>query len=79
MNPHLQLAPEILPVESSPLAEESLIRVVLADDHALMRRSLRLVLEGDETIAVVAEAEDLATVERNVRRHHPRVHGVNAV
>lgn len=34
------------------------IGVLLADDHAMVRRGLRLVLEGEEDIAVVAEAGD---------------------
>ena len=41
--------------------------VVLADDHALMRRSLRLLLEGEEDVEVIAEAGDLATVVRERR------------
>lgn len=34
------------------------IRVVLADNHAAMRRSLRLLLEREEDLMVVAEADD---------------------
>lgn len=49
------------------------ISVVLADDHALMRRSLRLVLEGEENIEVVGEADDLASVERFIDDDHPQV------
>ena len=56
-----------------PCAETDAISVVLADDHALMRRSLRLVLDGEATIEVVAEADDLATVERHVHGDQPRV------
>jgi len=43
------------------------IRVVISDDHDLFRRGLRMVLEAEEDIAVVAEAGDgqeaLARVE----------------
>jgi two-component system response regulator NreC len=49
------------------------IRVVLADDHALMRRSLRLLLDADEGVEVVGEAEDLTTVMRHVHGHRPHV------
>lgn len=49
------------------------IRVVLADDHAVVRRSLRLVLDGDEDVEVVAEASDLSAVVRHVHRQVPRV------
>ncbi len=68
----LHLAP--VPVVSEPpVSLPDAISVVLADDHALMRRSLRLVLDGDATIDVVAEADDLAAVERHVHGHQPRV------
>jgi two-component system, NarL family, response regulator NreC len=49
------------------------IRVVLADDHALIRRSLRLLLESEEGLEVVAEAEDLTTVLRHVHDRLPHV------
>lgn len=50
-----------------------LIRVVLADKHAAMRRSLGLLLDGEADVQVVAEAGDLATVMREVRQHQPHV------
>lgn len=49
------------------------IRVVLADDHAAVRRSLRLLLDGEEDVEVVAEAADLSTVARHVHGHVPHV------
>lgn len=49
------------------------IKVVIADDHSLVRRSLRLLLEGEEDVVVVAEAADLATVARHVHGHVPHV------
>jgi two-component system, NarL family, response regulator NreC len=49
------------------------IRVVLADDHAMMRRSLRRLLESEDDLEVIAEAGDLETVMRHVREHRPRV------
>jgi two-component system, NarL family, response regulator NreC len=54
-------------------AVEPPIRVVLADDHALMRRSLRLLLENEQDLEVIAEAGDLQTVTRHVREHRPHV------
>ena len=33
-------------------------RIVLADDHAMVRRGLRMVLEGEPDMAVVGEADD---------------------
>jgi DNA-binding NarL/FixJ family response regulator len=43
--------------------------VVLAEDHALMRRSLRLLLEAAGGIEVVGEAHDLATAADQVHHH----------
>jgi two-component system, NarL family, response regulator NreC len=45
----------------------------LADDHALMRRSLRLLLEGQEGVEVIAEADDLSSAVRHVHGHRPHV------
>src|ERR1035438_478609 len=68
----LRLAPE--PVETgSEDSAQSAIRVVLADDHALMRRSLRMLLDGEDGVEVVAEAEDLASALRAVRAQKPDV------
>jgi two-component system response regulator NreC len=58
---------------SSGRSPEQPIRVVLADDHALMRRSLRLLLDREEGVEVVAEAGDLAMVLRHVRDRLPHV------
>jgi two-component system, NarL family, response regulator NreC len=49
------------------------IRVLLADDHTLMRRSLRLLLDGEDDMDVIAEANDLAAVARDVDAHEPHV------
>jgi DNA-binding NarL/FixJ family response regulator len=49
------------------------ITVVLADDHELIRRTLRAVLEREHDMRVVAEARDLAMMTRHVRRCRPRV------
>jgi two-component system response regulator NreC len=49
------------------------IRVVIADDHAVVRRGLREVLEADGGFDIVAEAPDLDAARRYVRGHHPDV------
>lgn len=49
------------------------IRVVIADDHAVVRRGLRQVLDAEEGLEVVAEASDLDGARRYVRGHHPDV------
>ncbi|MBD8063740.1 response regulator [Oceanitalea stevensii] len=49
------------------------IRVLVADDHAAIRSGLRLILEGDEDVAVVAEAADGASALTNARALRPDV------
>ncbi len=49
------------------------IRVVLADDHEFLRRSLRTLLDGEAELEVVAEASDIRSVVRHVRAHQPHV------
>jgi two-component system, NarL family, response regulator NreC len=48
-------------------------RVVLADDHRIVRRNLRILLEGEKDVEVVAEAGDMFTAVRHVGGHQPRV------
>jgi len=59
-------------VEDTP-PETALIRIVIADDHAVVRSGLRMVLDAEEGIEVVAEAGDVETAMRAVRGHHPDV------
>lgn len=49
------------------------IRVVLADDHASMLRSLRGLLDGEDDIEVVGEAKEVEGVEGEVRLRQPDV------
>jgi two-component system response regulator NreC len=49
------------------------VRVVLADDHVLVREGLRLLLERTGRFAVVAEAGDSESALRYVRGHKPDV------
>ena len=49
------------------------ISVVLADDHAVVRSALRLMLEREPGIEVVAEAGDADSASRYVSGHHPKV------
>ena len=49
------------------------IRIVLADDHAVVRSGLRLVLENEPAFEVVAEASDVDSARRYVRGHRPAV------
>jgi two-component system response regulator NreC len=68
---HLRLASS--PEDPDTVARSAHIDVVLADDHAFMRRSLRLLLDDEEGLDVIAEANDLTAVTRHVRAHEPHV------
>jgi DNA-binding NarL/FixJ family response regulator len=49
------------------------IRVVLADDHAVVRKGIREYLEDDNAIRVIGEASDGAEAVALVAREHPDV------
>src|ERR1700751_3701396 len=71
MGAHLHLAPD--PAHGRSPGTEPSIKVILADDHAAVRRNLRLLLDIEEGVEVIAEAADIATVIRYVHRHLPHV------
>lgn len=52
---------------------EEPITVVLADDHAMVRTGLRMILDSASGIDVVAEAEDIESTLRKLRAYRPRV------
>jgi two-component system, NarL family, response regulator NreC len=64
---------ESLDLHAPPVADEDTISVVIADDHSIVRRGLRDLLDAEGGFQVVAEAGDVATARRYVRGHHPRV------
>ena len=49
------------------------VKIVLADDHEVVRNGLRMVLEAEGGFEVVAEAGDLESTRRYVRAHRPDV------
>jgi two-component system, NarL family, response regulator NreC len=49
------------------------VRVVIADDHTVVRQGLRLLLNAEPWLRVVAEAGDVAEAERAVKLHRPNV------
>jgi len=53
--------------------DQERIRVVLADDHRILREGLRAMLSGEEDLLVVAEAESGLEALEQVARHEPRV------
>ncbi len=50
-----------------------MIRLVVADDQGMMRAGLRLLIEGEDDLTVVAEAVDGAEALDAIRRHDPDV------
>ncbi|MGW0188679.1 response regulator [Streptomyces sp. NPDC003362] len=65
---------EPIPVEPAtvvtpPPAGSTPIRILLADDHALVRRGVRLILDREPDLRVVAEAGDGAEAIEEARRH----------
>jgi two-component system response regulator NreC len=49
------------------------VRIVLADDHAVVRRGLRMLLDDEHGFEVVAEAGNIDEARRYVHGHHPSV------
>lgn len=49
------------------MSDQTDIRILLADDHALVRRGVRLILDGEPGLRVVAEAGDGAEAVELVR------------
>jgi two-component system response regulator NreC len=50
-----------------------MIGVVIADDHAVVRRGLKQLLGAEPDVEVLAEAGDIEDARRYVRGHHPQV------
>jgi two-component system response regulator NreC len=53
--------------------EEGTIRIVLADDHAVVRSGLKMLLQAESDFEVVAEAGDTESAKRYVGGHKPMV------
>ena len=53
--------------------EQSSIRIVIADDHRVVRRGLQLLLDGEPDFEVVGEAGDVDAARRYVIGYHPHV------
>lgn len=59
--------------ESSGPSADVRVRVALADDHEVVRSGLRLVLEAEADIEIVAEAADVEGAARSVLGHKPDI------
>jgi two-component system response regulator NreC len=63
----------IVPSEGSAADVETTITIVLADDHAVVRSALRVLLDSEPDFEVVAEAGDADDAVRFVHGHKPTV------
>jgi two-component system response regulator NreC len=59
--------------EAAEPAPQETVTVVLADDHELVRDGIRMVLEAQPDIEVVAQAPDAETAARYVLGHKPAI------
>ncbi|MFN8161950.1 MAG: response regulator transcription factor [Solirubrobacterales bacterium] len=54
-------------------AVDGAITIVLADDHAVVRGGLKMLLDAEPDLDVIAETEDRRSTQRTVRLRRPRV------
>ena len=54
-------------------ADGDRVRIVIADDHVVVRRGLRMLLDAAEGFEVVAEAGNVEDARRYVRAHRPGI------
>jgi two-component system, NarL family, response regulator NreC len=62
-----------MPDTSSAVTETETITIVLADDHSVVRSGLRMLLEAEPDIEVLAEAGDVDAARRYTLGHKPTV------
>jgi two-component system response regulator NreC len=60
-------------MDPSSTVDSSTIRIVLADDHAVVRRGLELLLDAEEDFEVVATIGDVEAAIRTTRGYKPDV------
>jgi two-component system, NarL family, response regulator NreC len=59
--------------ETDAVPSAEIIRIVLADDHAVVRSGLRMLLDSEADFEVVAEASDVESAGHFVQGHRPDV------
>lgn len=69
----LQLTPPLLLAARGAADATAPIRVVLADDHEVMRARLRALLQEDDRFELIADTADLSEAIRHVSRARPHV------
>jgi two-component system, NarL family, response regulator NreC len=55
------------------VSTDEAIQIVLADDHAVVRSALRMLLDAEADLEVIAEAGDVESAVRFLRGHRPDV------
>jgi two-component system, NarL family, response regulator NreC len=63
--------PPVTDPDAEPAAQ--ITTILVADDHAVVRSGLRMLLDAEEDFEVVAEAGDVSSTLRSVRGHKPSV------
>ena len=61
------------PMPDTPTTPTSSLRLMLVDDHEIVREGLRTLLEQEEDLEVVGEAEDGESAVRMAAERHPDV------
>jgi two-component system response regulator NreC len=54
-------------------ADRAKTTIVVADDHTVVRQGLRLLIDADDSLQVIAEAGTVQETERLTRAHRPNV------
>src|SRR6478609_8571017 len=60
-------------MSASAGAKRAQITIVIADDHTVMRHGLRLLIDNEDGLQVLAEAGTVPDAERLTRAHRPSV------
>lgn len=63
----------VVKADHAAVQEHDRIKLVIADDHRVVRTGLRLLLETEDWIEVVAEADDVESARRYVHMYRPAV------
>jgi two-component system, NarL family, response regulator NreC len=71
MTPHVRRYALSVPSDLVTGSGVSQLSVVIVDDHAVLRTGVRVLLDGDPTFRVVAEAQDVPGALEAVRAHQP--------